>query len=113
MKASLVPAALVALALAVSPSFAQQQYCPPRPIYVPQAPNACTSPGYYYYNDCGLLYGPNYCLRPTFEPFQGMLKGPQVVQTPNGPKVQGYPGAPGATGYPGSPGGPGYPGGPG
>ena len=67
--------ALLALTLAVSSSSAQQQYCPPRPIYVPQAPNAC-GPGSYYYNDCGLLYGPYYCLRPGFQPFQGMIKGP-------------------------------------
>src|SRR4051794_22710621 len=103
MRATLTPASILALTLAVSPSSAQQQYCPPRPIYIPQAPSAC-GPGYYYYNDCGLLYGPNYCLRPPFEPFQGMLKGPQGQ-----PGQPGKPGLKVQGGYPGAPGGPGAP----
>ncbi len=115
MRSSFTPAALLALALAVSPSTAQQQYCPPRPIYVPQAPNAC-GPGFYSYNEYGALYGPNYALYPPFHPFQGMIPLPQCKGKPgaNGgggsvgmPKYPGPQGGPG--GYPGSPGGPGAP----
>lgn len=48
------------------------QYFPPpySPSPLPQAPSTC-NPGYYAPNYCGCLYGPNYCLRPPFEPFNG------------------------------------------
>src|SRR5690348_3342698 len=36
------------------------------------APDAC-GPGYYCQGPCGAVYGPNYCLRPPFPPFQGFL----------------------------------------
>lgn len=36
----------------------------------PQAPDAC-HPGFYAVNHCGAAYGPNYCLRPCYPPFNG------------------------------------------
>lgn len=40
-----------------------------------QAPDAC-GPGFVCYNYCGAPYGPNYCLRPPWPPFNGMLNPP-------------------------------------
>lgn len=66
---------LAALVLAgVSASLASAQY-PPVYRYPPQAPDAC-GPGYYYVNPCGMAYGPNYCLRPCWCPFNGALPCP-------------------------------------
>ena len=36
------------------------------------APDAC-GPGYYCTGPCGMVYGPNYCVRPGFEPFNGFV----------------------------------------
>jgi hypothetical protein len=69
MKASLIPA-LVVVALATS---GVKAGCP---VYIPQAPNTCTAPAYYAVNCNGGTYGPNYCLRPPFPPFQGMVFPP-------------------------------------
>jgi hypothetical protein len=100
MRAYLAPAALLALSLAASRSPAQT--C--RPIYVPQAPNTC-GPGFYVCSQYGVIYGPNYFLRPDFLPFQGMVTGPKS------PSQKGAPGQGGPGGYPGMQGGPGgYPG---
>jgi hypothetical protein len=52
----------------------------------PQAPDAC-GPGYYCTNYCGAVYGPNYCLRPPWEPFNGLLPSVQV----GGGQVCGFP----------------------
>jgi hypothetical protein len=41
----------------------------------PQAPDAC-GPGFYAPNCCGQWYGPNYCLRPCYPPFNGLLPSP-------------------------------------
>ena len=41
----------------------------------PHAPDAL-GPGYTCYNYCGAPYGPNYCVRPPWPPFQGMLPLP-------------------------------------
>jgi hypothetical protein len=41
----------------------------------PQAPDAC-GPGRYAANCCGQWYGPNYCLRPCYPPFNGLLPAP-------------------------------------
>jgi hypothetical protein len=41
----------------------------------PHAPDAL-GPGYMCTNYCGCLYGPNYCVRPPWPPFQGMLPPP-------------------------------------
>jgi hypothetical protein len=53
---------------------AQAQCCY---IYPPRAPDML-GPGYYLYNCQGYLYGPYHIVRPPFEPFQGMLPGPQM-----------------------------------
>ncbi len=70
---------------------APQAYAPAMPPYscapfVPQAPDAC-GPGFYATNCCGCLYGPNYCLRPPFPPFNGMLPPPNN----NGPAFPTHP----------------------
>jgi hypothetical protein len=38
---------------------------------LPQAPDAC-GPGFYSTNPYGMVYGPNYYLRPPWEPFNGI-----------------------------------------
>ena len=48
-------------------------------IAPPRAPDMQNQPGYYLYNCQGYLYGPYYCVRPPFQPFQGMLPGPQQM----------------------------------
>jgi hypothetical protein len=53
------------------------------PCYFPcvrQAPDMC-GPGFYAPNGCGCLRGPNYCVRPPFEPFNGMFPLPQRPPT--------------------------------
>jgi hypothetical protein len=34
------------------------------------------NPGYYYQNCYGVIYGPNYFVRPPFPPYQGAIPGP-------------------------------------
>jgi hypothetical protein len=80
-------AALLALALGAGLSQAQPNcgcYYPP----IPQAPDAC-GPGFYWTNNCGMVYGPAYCLRPPYPPFQGMVLPPKPPCGPGG----GGPGA--------------------
>jgi hypothetical protein len=91
-------AALVLAAAAVPAAHADNPLFPK----CPQAPDMC-GPGYYATNNCGALYGPNYCVRPAHPPFNGLLPAPGG----------GGPGGPGAgPGGPGvGPGGPGAPGG--
>src|SRR5688572_6520213 len=81
--------ASIALALSASP-LAAQCCCP---IIIPQAPNTY-GPCYYVVNEYGQLYGPNYCLRPCYPPFQGMVPGPKPP-APKG-KPQFGPPMPGA-----------------
>jgi hypothetical protein len=60
-----------ALLLAVAACTAAQ--AGPYPYYYPsypQAPDAC-GPGFYCTNCCGAVYGPNYCVRPPYPPFNG------------------------------------------
>jgi hypothetical protein len=71
----------VLLAVAVTPALAHAQctwaqcgWVPP-----PQAPNLS---GWYTTNQCGLLYGPMYCPRPPFPPFQGMIPAPKPCLQP-------------------------------
>ncbi len=45
-------------------------YGQPPGCAVRQAPDMC-NPGFYYTNACGGTYGPCYCLRPPFAPFNG------------------------------------------
>ncbi len=118
MKYRLVPGAVLALTLAASTAAAQ---CPTYPV--PRAPDAY-GPYFYAFNEHCAPYGPNYWLRPCFEPFQGMLLGPSTPSCP-GYKVSGgkeayqgapkmFAGNPNAPGKPGAPGTvPGYPYGPG
>ena len=70
MKATLVwPAALLLAAMAASLAPAQT-YCSPvfcQPL--PQGPDAC-GPGFFSSYPSGLIYGPNYNVRPPNAPFQ-------------------------------------------
>jgi hypothetical protein len=78
MKATIAGLAAL-LALAVFTPASHAQYC--RPFYpqcwapIPQAPDAC-GPGSYCVNGYGQMYGPNYNVYPSFQPFNGMVCGP-------------------------------------
>jgi hypothetical protein len=51
-------------------------YAPPPGYGYPPAPRVAPDtcgPGYYCTHPCGAVYGPNYCVRPPFEPFNGFL----------------------------------------
>jgi hypothetical protein len=69
-----IPWLVAVLGVAACTCLAQAQYpYPPYPYrlpYRPQAPNTL-GPGFYAANQCGALYGPNYCVRPPFPPFNG------------------------------------------
>lgn len=57
------------------------------PYYYPcirQAPDAC-GPGYFCTNYCGCVYGPNYCVRPPWEPFNGFR--PCLQQQQQAPSI--------------------------
>ena len=70
MRASLTLSLTVLfLHLAGSGASAQPFIAPPR------APDML-NPGYYYWTQTGMVYGPNYYVRPCFAPFQGALLGP-------------------------------------
>jgi hypothetical protein len=72
MKATVIGLAAALLAgAAVSSASANPSVLPGQP----QAPDAC-GPGFYAPNCCGQWYGPNYCLRPSYPPFNGLLPGP-------------------------------------
>jgi hypothetical protein len=111
MKATVPWLGALLLAGAAVPALHAQPYpvpCPPahvgcHPPYC--APDAC-GPGYYCQHPCGAVYGPNYCLRPPWEPFNGFTPclgkpGPQVGQGLPGPPV--YLGPRPAPGLPSSP----------
>jgi hypothetical protein len=70
MKATVIRAAALAALLLLAARSNAQCYYP-----VPQAPDMC-GPGYYSANACGQVYGPGYCVRPPYPPFQGMIFGP-------------------------------------
>jgi hypothetical protein len=59
-------AALLLLTAGASLGYADPYYYP----FVRQAPDAC-GPGFYCTNYCGCVYGPNYYVRPPWEPFNG------------------------------------------
>jgi hypothetical protein len=68
MKATIAAlGAVLALAVLTPLAPAQMCYAP-----IPQAPDA-RGPGFYYMNACCQWYGPNYCVRPPYPPFNGML----------------------------------------
>jgi hypothetical protein len=74
---------LLVTALAAPTASAQPCFRP-----IPQAPDAC-GPGFYSTNGCGMVYGPGYCLRPCFPPFQGMILGPPPKPVGAGPAAGG------------------------
>ena len=92
MKISLVGAASL-VCLGASAALVSAQ--PPSFGYPRQAPDAC-GPGFYCANPCGTVYGPNYCLRPPFPPFNGMLPPGFPGGCGGGPNMG--PGAAGPTG---------------
>jgi hypothetical protein len=74
MRAFLTPSlVLLALHLAGAGASAQQYLAPPR------APDMM-NPGYYYWTQTGMVYGPNYYVRPCFPPFQGAVMGPNATR---------------------------------
>ena len=70
MKATVSWLGVLLLAGAAVPAVQAQ----PNPWCNRPAPDAC-GPGYYCQGPgpCGMVYGPNNCVRPGFEPFQGYL----------------------------------------
>ena len=77
MRATILALGVVLGALAAAPPVQAQYYCP----VIPQAPDAY---GWSYYqpNYYGQWYGPNYCLYPPFQPFQGMVFPPPPPAAP-------------------------------
>lgn len=61
--------ALLSLPLYAGSASAQVITCYPPP----QAPDMCNTRPFYYPTCYGMVYGPNYYLRPPFPPFQGMI----------------------------------------
>jgi hypothetical protein len=86
------------LLIGLSGSFAQAQFVyphtpAPTPTvrYYPPAPDMC-GPGFYALNCCGCPYGPIYCVRPPWEPFNGLrpnLQGPSAAGPGLGPQARG------------------------
>ena len=98
--------ALASALLLVSSASAQyspvtgQYHAPVSRVPLGYAPDAC-GPGFYLACPDGTVMGPNYCLRPCFEPFQGIR--PQVRQVQGGKFVvtpQMQPPAPPEAQYP-------------
>ena len=74
MRASLTLSLVVlVLHLAGAGASAQVYLAPPR------APDMM-NPGYYYWTQSGMVYGPNYYVRPCFAPFQGAVMGPKATR---------------------------------
>ena len=69
---TLIPwaSALLGTALAAALASADTYYSPVFRAPLPLAPDAC-GPGFYTAGPCGMVYGPNYWLRPPGEPFNG------------------------------------------
>lgn len=91
---------LMALAvLALGPSLASAQNCYP-PNCWPQIPQLTPGPGHgSYYSQCGTTYGPMYCPRPGYLPYNGVVPGP-VCKPGTGGNGAGY----GGMSMPGGPG---------
>jgi hypothetical protein len=77
---------LLALSIFASWASADYPYYPCCPQYRP-APDTC-GPGYYYTNPYGMIYGPNYYLRPPFPPVQGI---PPNLNRQSAPTPVGFP----------------------
>ena len=73
--------ALVGTLLAASIAYADPYYSPVFHTPLPVAPDAC-GPGYYAVARNGMVYGPNYWLRPSWEPFNGPAAPPMGMQSP-------------------------------
>jgi len=76
------------LGVVLTASAAPAQYVAPvthRPLGY--APDAC-GPGFYVMCPDGTIIGPNYCLRPPFEPFQGVRPMVIPIRTQNGWQFQ-------------------------
>jgi hypothetical protein len=88
MKATVSWLGVLLLAGAAVPAVHAQ----PNPYCNRPAPDAC-GPGFYCQGPgpCGAVYGPNYCVRPGFEPFQGYLPPAQH-------QMHGWPGMQAAQG---------------
>ena len=83
MRASLILSLTVlVLHLVGSGASAQKTYLAP-----PRAPDML-NPGYYYNTQTGMIYGPNYNVRPCFAPYQGAVMG-STNPSPN--QMQGGP----------------------
>ena len=92
MRASLtLSLVLLVLHLAGAGASAQVYLAPPR------APDML-NPGYYYWTQSGMLYGPNYYVRPCFPPFQGAVMGPTTPKQGGGPCC--WPGPAGGAAFP-------------
>jgi hypothetical protein len=76
--------AVAGLALSASQASAQCYYIAP-----PCAPDM-RYPGFYYMNCYGVIYGPNWCVRPPFPPYQGALLGPSGYAAEEA-KLNGFP----------------------
>jgi hypothetical protein len=72
MKVTLSCLAALLLACAAVPTVKANPWFP---SCYPQAPDACGQ-GYYCTGPCGMVYGPNYCVRPPYPPFNGFLPPP-------------------------------------
>ena len=59
----------------------------------PTAPDMC-GPGFFYVNQCGMIYGPNYCVRPPFATFNGLVPAPGCgnMGAPMGGRNSQFPG---------------------
>jgi hypothetical protein len=72
---------LVSTAAAQYSPVTGQYHAPVSKAPLGYAPDAC-GPGYYSSCPCGQVFGPNYCLRPCFEPYNGVR--PTVYRVPGG-----------------------------
>ena len=79
MKATLLALGTVLVAAAATMPVHADPYYPPSRVR--QAPDMC-GPGYYCSNPYGMVYGPNYCVRPPWEPFNGFRPNLQKDNCP-------------------------------
>lgn len=74
-------AALLVLGATASLAEANPYFPPPLPR---QAPDTCNTPPFYVSNPCGAVYGPNWWLRPPWQPFNGIMPTPSQQNQPTG-----------------------------
>jgi hypothetical protein len=85
---------LLAVGMLPSPAGAQCCYIPPAP-----APDM-RGPGFLWTSPYGVTYGPNYCVRPPFPPFQGMIFAPPKPPPQCKPECPTIGNAGGSLGFP-------------